>query len=90
MLPYLDIVLRNIKESLAARASKASVKTLSDSPIFECISMLAIAVGPLLTKYLTDLLDQLFSGSLTEALRQALVDLSHHVPAFLPIIQGKE
>ena len=50
--------------------------------------MLAVAVGPALTKYMHELLDQMFSAGLTEALRQALVDMSTHIPPLLPDIQG--
>jgi len=51
--------------------------------------MLAIAVGPALTKHCHDLLDQMFGSVLNEHLRQALVDLAKYIPPLLPIIQGK-
>lgn len=51
--------------------------------------MLAQAVGPALTKYMHELLEQMFAGGLSEPLRQALVDLSIYIPPLLPTIQGK-
>ncbi len=57
--------------------------------LFQCISMLAIAVGPMLTKYVHEILDFMLSGGLSESLCQALVDLVTHIPPLLPTIQGK-
>ena len=51
--------------------------------------MLARAVGPALTKYMHDLLSQIFQTGLSESLHQALVDLSVYIPPLLPTIQGK-
>ena len=59
-----------------------------ETSIFDCISMLAKAVGPALTKYMHELLDLLFASGLTEALTKALVDLSVYIPPLLPTIQG--
>ncbi|KAJ3318282.1 phosphatidylinositol kinase- protein kinase tor1, partial [Blyttiomyces sp. JEL0837] len=71
MAPYLDVVLKNIKESLSVKG------------------MLATAVGPALTKYMHELLDQMFAGTLTESLRQALVDLSRFIPPLRPTIKER-
>lgn len=51
--------------------------------------MLAIAVGPTLTKYMHELLDYMFAGGLTESLQKALVDLSTNIPPLLPTIQER-
>jgi FKBP12-rapamycin complex-associated protein len=51
--------------------------------------MLAIAVGPSLTKYMHELLDYMFAGGLTEPLRRALVDLSVNIPPLLRTIQDR-
>ena len=83
--PYLSSILTSIKENLSA---KSKVNRQSDSPAYECISMLAIAVGPTLTKYMHELLDYMFAGGLTDSLQQALVDLSVNIPPLLPVIQG--
>ena len=83
--PYLSAILTSIKENMS---TKSRVNRQSDSPAFECISMLAIAVGPTLTKYMHELLDYMFAGGLTESLQQALVDLSVNIPPLLPLIQG--
>jgi FKBP12-rapamycin complex-associated protein len=82
---YLDAVLSSIKESLSTRGK---MRVTAEAQIFECISMLAKAVGPALTKYMHELLDQMFQTGLTESLRQALVDLSMYIPPLLPTIQG--
>ncbi|KAI9341262.1 armadillo-type protein [Zopfochytrium polystomum] len=86
MVQYLDIVVRNLREALVDRGKS---RNAGDSSVFECISMLALAVGPALTQYMPDLLDHIFAGSFSESLRQALVDLSQQIPPFLPVIQER-
>lgn len=61
----------------------------SEEPIFQCIGMLASAVGPNLTKLLHDQLDLMFACGLSEPLHQALVAISRHIPPLLKTIQGK-
>jgi FKBP12-rapamycin complex-associated protein len=51
--------------------------------------MLAIAVGPALSKYMHDLLDCMFAVGLTDALRNALSDLARHIPPLLSTIQER-
>lgn len=67
------------------RAQRAEL----EAPIFECISMLATAVGQALTKYMHELLDLIFACGLSVKLTQALVDLSHYIPPLLPTIQER-
>jgi hypothetical protein len=64
-------------------------KTVDDTPIFECISMIAIAVGQTMTKYMDALLDPIFACGLSDALTQALVDMAHYIPPAKPTIQEK-
>ena len=59
-----------------------------EEPIFQCVGMLAQAVGPNLTKLLHDQLDLMFSCGLSEPLRQALVAIATHIPPLLKTIQG--
>ena len=61
----------------------------SEASIFQCISMLATAVGQALTKHMHELLDLMFAYGLSEALVRALVDLSTHIPPLLPTIQER-
>jgi FKBP12-rapamycin complex-associated protein len=84
--PYLDSILGSVKECLVLKGKQRSVQT--ESPAYECVSMLAVAVGPTLTKYMHELLDYMFAGGLTESLVQALVNLSSNIPPLLPTIQG--
>lgn len=51
--------------------------------------MLAMAVGPNLTKLLHDQLDLIFNCELTEALREALVAIARHIPPLLRTIQER-
>lgn len=60
----------------------------SEEPIFQCIGMLAAAVGPNLTKLLHDQLDLMLACGLSEPLRQALVAIAKHIPPLLKTIQG--
>jgi FKBP12-rapamycin complex-associated protein len=56
--------------------------------MFQCVGMLATAVGPNLTKLLHDQLDLMFACGLSEPLRQALVAIARHIPPLLRTIQG--
>jgi serine/threonine-protein kinase mTOR len=85
---YLDAILASITESLLTKG-KGRAAAEVQVPVYQCISMLAIAVGPTLTKHMHELLDYMFAGGLTESLRQALVDLSTHIPPLLPTIQDR-
>jgi FKBP12-rapamycin complex-associated protein len=64
-------------------------RSVNDAPIFECISMIAIAVGQTMTKYMDALLDPIFACGLSDALTQALVDMAHYIPPARPTIQEK-
>jgi FKBP12-rapamycin complex-associated protein len=80
---YLETILQAVNESLTIKSKKV------DASIFECISMLAIAIGTPLTKFMPTLLDNMFLCELSDALRQALMDLSSNIPSTLPIIQER-
>jgi len=57
--------------------------------VFHCLSMLSIAIGMALTKYMDALLDPMFACGLSEALTQALVDMAHYIHPVKPKIQEK-
>ncbi|KAI9726194.1 MAG: phosphatidylinositol kinase- protein kinase tor1 [Chrysothrix sp. TS-e1954] len=84
--PYLDGILVYIREGLSVKARN---KSTNDAPIFECISLIAIAVGQTLTKYKEMLLDPIFACGLSDALTQALVDMAFYIPPARPSIQVK-
>jgi FKBP12-rapamycin complex-associated protein len=62
---------------------------INEAPMFECISMLSLAVGQALSKYMESLLDPIFACGLSESLTQALVDMAHYIPPIKPTIQVK-
>lgn len=84
--PYLDTILFHIREALAV---KSRTRHSDEAPIFECISMISIAVGQTLSKYMEALLDPIFACGLSDALTQALVDMAHYIPPIKPTIQEK-
>ncbi|KAJ3373228.1 phosphatidylinositol kinase- protein kinase tor1 [Kappamyces sp. JEL0680] len=84
--PYLDSIVLSVKESLIAKGKN---RLHNEIPAYQCISMLAVAVGPALTKYMHELLDYMFAVGLTESLRSALVDLSTNIPPLLLTIQER-
>ena len=84
--PYLDGILVYVREGLGLKARN---KGMNEAPIFECISMIALAVGQTLTKYLDALLDPIFACGLSRSLTQALVDMAHYVPPARATIQEK-
>lgn len=84
--PHLDGILAAIKESLIAKGKN---KAHNEIPSYQCISMLAISVGPALTKHMHDLLDYMFVVGLSDPFREALVDLSANIPPLLSSIQER-
>jgi FKBP12-rapamycin complex-associated protein len=56
--------------------------------MFQCLGMLAEAVGPSLTKLLHDQLDLMFAGGLTESLRQALSSIEMNIKPLRRTVQG--
>ncbi len=84
--PYLDSILIYIREGLSLKARN---KNLNEAPIFECLSMISIAVGQTLSKYMEALLDPIFACGLSDSLTQALVDMAHYIPQSKPVIQSK-
>jgi serine/threonine-protein kinase mTOR len=103
MKPFLDSIMSQVKDGLQNRWCVTLQPTVtvtlrdvnrkknspSEEPIFQCMGMLAQAVGPNLTKLLHDQLDLMFACSLSESLRQALVAIARHIPPLLRTIQGK-
>lgn len=85
--PYLDTILLHVREALSVK-NRGKV-TGDEAPIFECISMISIAVGQTLSKYMEALLDPIFACGLSGALTQALVDMAHYIPPVKPTIQEK-
>ncbi|KIY73583.1 atypical/PIKK/FRAP protein kinase [Cylindrobasidium torrendii FP15055 ss-10] len=83
---FLESIMAQIKIGLQSRGKK---NTISEEPIFQCIGMLAAAVGPHLTKYLHDQYDLMFSAGLSEPLVQALAAIVHSIPPVLGTIQEK-
>lgn len=85
MKPFLDSVMTQIKTGLQMRGRKNAP---SEEPIFQCVGMLASAVGPNLTKLLHDQLDLMFACGLSEPLRVALTAIAKYIPPLLRTIQG--
>ncbi|KAF9223956.1 phosphatidylinositol 3-kinase [Gyrodon lividus] len=86
MKPFLDSIMLQIKSGLQQRGKKNAP---SEEPIFQCVGMLASAVGPNLTKLLHDQLDLFFACGLSEPLRQALVAIARNIPPLLKTIQDR-
>ncbi|KAF8448980.1 phosphatidylinositol 3-kinase [Boletus edulis BED1] len=86
MKSFLDSIMAHIKLGLQQRGKKNAP---SEEPIFQCVGMLASAVGPNLTKLLHDQLDLFFACGLSEPLRQALVAIARNIPPLLKTIQDR-
>ncbi|KAL3477332.1 armadillo-type protein [Aspergillus californicus] len=83
---YLDGIIIYIREGLAAR----SRGRIDEAPMFECISMVSLAVGQPLSKYMDEgLLDVMFSCGLSKSLTQALVNMAYYIPPIKSTIQEK-
>ncbi|CAB40167.2 TORC1 serine/threonine protein kinase Tor2 [Schizosaccharomyces pombe] len=86
IIPYLDPICDSIKESLKIHIRN---KSASDAAIFQCISLLSIALGQAFSNYAYDLFDLIFASGLSEASYRALSDLAHNIPPLLPVIQER-
>jgi serine/threonine-protein kinase mTOR len=104
MKKFLDPLMKSIKLALQAHGFASLILDFypasnidmihskknapMEEPIFQCLGMLATAVGPHLTKLLHDLLDPMFACGLSEALRQAAASIGRNIPPLLRPIQG--
>ncbi|KAL4860725.1 hypothetical protein BDV12DRAFT_90500 [Aspergillus spectabilis] len=84
---YLDEIIIYIREGLAMKARSRG--SINEAPMFECLSMLSLAVGQTLSKYMEGLLDPIFACGLSKSLTQALVDMAHYIPPIKSTIQEK-
>lgn len=75
---YLEPILENVREGLSA---KGRVRKEQEGAIFQCLGMLASAVGQALAKHISrEILDLIFSCGLSEALYRCLSDLVTYIP----------
>ncbi|KAL4269010.1 Serine/threonine-protein kinase TOR [Pleurotus pulmonarius] len=86
MKPFLEPIMLQVKLGLQARGKKNAP---SEEPIFQCVGMLAKAVGPNLTKLLHDQLDLMFACGLSGALISALKEITTNIPPLLKTIQDR-
>ena len=84
---YLDGIILYIRENLSTKVKNRGA--VNEEPMFKCISMLSIAVGQVLSKYMEALLDPIFACGLSESLIQALVDMAHYIPPIRKTVQEK-
>jgi FKBP12-rapamycin complex-associated protein len=86
MRPYLDDIVRTIKDHLRQRGRKNAPL---EGPIFQCLAMLTTAVGPMLTSSMHEVLDIMFPWGISDALYHALTTIANHIPPLLPTIQSE-
>ncbi|KAF2145019.1 uncharacterized protein K452DRAFT_221441 [Aplosporella prunicola CBS 121167] len=83
---YIDGTLGVIRTTLLR---KTRYRGPEEAAIFECLSMLSIAVEQALSKHVDTLLDPIFSCGLSDPLTQCLVDMAHYVPSSREAIQER-
>ncbi|KAF9387898.1 phosphatidylinositol kinase- protein kinase tor1 [Podila verticillata] len=66
---FLDDIMFAIKDSLRAKSKN---RTATDTPIFNCISMLAQAIGLGITRHMSELLDLMLATGLSEPMYRLL------------------
>lgn len=87
MNPYLDTIMTHIRDNLGV---KARAKPTADlAPVFQCLGMLAQAIGQALTKHVQDMLDAVFSAGMSPAFQTMLTRLSEHIVPLLPELQQR-
>ncbi|QVM09071.1 phosphatidylinositol kinase- protein kinase tor1 [Coccidioides posadasii str. Silveira] len=84
---FLDGIIVYIREGLTLKARNRAA--VNEAPMLECLSMLSMAVGQTLSKYMESLLDPIFACGLSKALTQALVDMAHYIPPIRATVQEK-
>ncbi|KAH9066494.1 atypical/PIKK/FRAP protein kinase [Lactarius vividus] len=84
MKPFLDSIMQQVKLGLQNRG-RHPLK----NPMFQCVGMLAAAVGPNLTKLLHDQLDLMFACGLSAPLHHALIEIAKNIPPLLKTIQDR-
>ncbi|KAG6864919.1 hypothetical protein C0991_006407, partial [Blastosporella zonata] len=85
IVPFLDTIMMHIKRGFQERGKNPSVV----EPSFQCVTLLAAAVGPNLTKMVHNQLDLMLSCGLSEPLWQALVAITRHIPPLLNTVQNR-
>eukprot|EP01132_Coremiostelium_polycephalum_P002833 gene2833-3519_t len=81
--PYLESIVVLIKSSFTTKGKQFCPEVLN------CISMLAIAVGPSMMPHMLVILPQMFQVGLSQTLIDSLKDLTIHHPSLIPLIQQK-
>lgn len=75
---YLEPILENVREGLS---SKGRARREQEGPIFQCLGMLASAVGQALAKHISrEILELIFSSGLSEALNDCLTKFVTYIP----------
>ncbi|RXK37153.1 atypical/PIKK/FRAP protein kinase [Tremella mesenterica] len=86
MKTFIDDIIKIIKDHLRMRGKKGAP---SEAPIFQCLAMLTIALGPMLTRQMHDVLDLMFTFGLSDALFNALDVIAKHIPPLLRTVQER-
>ncbi|XP_069105224.1 uncharacterized protein [Argopecten irradians] len=86
---HLGKIMEVLKNSLPSKdlPAKKHKSFVVDPAVFTCISMLARAVGPRMTKDVRDMLDSMLATGLSPALTAALKDLATQIPQLKKEIQ---
>ncbi|ELU01654.1 hypothetical protein CAPTEDRAFT_155489 [Capitella teleta] len=87
--PHLPRIMEVIRSSLPNRdmPSKKQKSLTVEPHVFTCISMLAKAVGPIITRDVRELLEPMLAVGLSPALTAALRDLATQIPQLKKDIQ---
>nr|ODN92931.1 atypical/PIKK/FRAP protein kinase [Cryptococcus depauperatus CBS 7855] len=86
MRPFIDDIMKIIREQLRMRGKKNAPY---EPPIFQCLAMIATAVGPMVTRQMHEILDLMFPWGLTESLCSTLRSFASHIPPLLKTIQER-
>ncbi|KAJ3291491.1 phosphatidylinositol kinase- protein kinase tor1 [Rhizoclosmatium sp. JEL0117] len=85
ILPYLDVIFRVVREFLIRARNRPDAAV----SVFQCMSMLAVAVEDQLESRVQGVLNLMFASGLSEQLKQTLCDISEKIPKLLPVIQER-
>ncbi|KAJ3030013.1 UNVERIFIED_CONTAM: phosphatidylinositol kinase- protein kinase tor1, partial [Siphonaria sp. JEL0065] len=85
ILPYLDVIFRVVREYLIRARNRPEAAIA----VFQCLSMLAVAIEDQLENRILGILNLIFASGLSEQLKQTLCDISEKIPKLLPTIQER-
>ncbi|XP_020086675.1 serine/threonine-protein kinase TOR isoform X1 [Ananas comosus] len=83
LIPYLPTITPHLRDAIAPRRGRPSVEAIA------CVGSFANAMGPAMEPHVRSLLDSMFAAGLSDALVQALEQITLSIPSLLTTVQDR-